>query len=96
MQAWHCLVIITITLCLFAFGMFRKDIVENTEYLKIENGYVNDNQSQKTSTNDQAMEKQQRNQSTLLLEAILSVLAIQNSETEYRHPKRFQSVGEIW
>ena len=64
MQAWHCLVIITITLCLFAFGMFRKDIVENTEYLRIENDYVNDNQSQTLSKQGQSVTlNQDRNES---------------------------------
>ena len=64
MQAWHCLVIITITLCLFVFGMFRKDIVENTEYLRIENDYVNDNQSQTLSKQGQSVTiNQDRNES---------------------------------
>ena len=64
MQAWHCLVIITITLCLFAFGMFRKDIVENTEYLRIDNDYVNDNQSQTLSKQGQSVTiNQDRNES---------------------------------
>ena len=44
--------------------MFRKDIVENTEYLKIENDYVNDNQSQTLSKQGQSVTiNQDRNES---------------------------------
>ena len=44
--------------------MFRKDIVENTEYLRIENDYVNDTQSQTLSKQGQSVTiNQDRNES---------------------------------
>tara|TARA_B100000212_G_scaffold95794_1_gene70377 strand:- start:801 stop:2000 length:1200 start_codon:yes stop_codon:yes gene_type:complete len=53
MRVWHCLLIIVITISLFIFGMFRKDIEGNLDYSKYEQQEADKNRTENLNSKDQ-------------------------------------------
>ena len=64
MRAWHCLFIITITISLFIFGMFRKDIEGNLDYSKYEHQETDKKQTENLNLKDQTISAEGQNAQT--------------------------------
>jgi len=64
MRAWHCLLIITITISLFIFGMFRKDIEENLDYSKYEQQETDKRQTENLNLKEQTINAEGENAQT--------------------------------
>ena len=64
MRAWHCLLIIIITISLFIYGMFRKDIEGNLDYSKYEQQGTDKNQTENLYSKDQTINAEGENTQT--------------------------------
>lgn len=64
MRAWHCLLIIIITISLFIFGMFRKDIEGNLDYSKYEQQGTDKDQTENLNSKNQTINVEGENTQT--------------------------------
>ena len=60
MRAWHCLLIIIITISLFIFGMFRNDIEGNLDYYKYEQQETDKNQTENLNSKHQTINAEEQ------------------------------------